>query len=118
MIRELVRGVLADTGVKIFEAANGDEALKIFKRYGDKIDVVILDMIMPGIKGDEVLKELRAMRKDIKVIIASGFMSEEQREKLREYTVEAFLDKPFKDEDISRILIEVLSKSNTVRDYT
>lgn len=110
MIRELVRGALADTGAKIFEAINGDEALKIFKKYRDKIDVVILDMIMPGIKGDEVLKELRAMRKDVKIIIASGFMSEEQREKLREHTIEVFLDKPFKDEDISRILVEVLSK--------
>ncbi len=118
MIRELVRGALADTGAKIFEAVNGDEALKIFKKAGDKIDVVILDMIMPGMKGDEVLRELRSMRKDIKVIIASGFMSEEQREKLREHTVDIFLDKPFKDEDISRILVEVLSKNNTVRDCT
>ena len=74
------------------------------------MDVVILDMIMPGLKGDEVLKELRAMRKDIKVIIASGFMSEELRENLRKFTVDAFLDKPFTDEDISRTLIEVLSK--------
>jgi CheY-like chemotaxis protein len=110
MIREFVIGALADTGAKIFEAANGDEALEIFKKYGDKIDVVILDIIMPGMKGDEVLRELCVMRQDIKVIIASGFMSEEQRDKLREHTVEAFLDKPFKDEDIRRVLIEVLSK--------
>ena len=110
MIREFVIGALVDTGAKIFEAANGDEALEIFKKYGDKIDVVILDIIMPGMKGDEVLRELCVMRRDIKVIIASGFMSEEQRDKLREHTVEAFLDKPFKDEDIRRVLIEVLSK--------
>ncbi len=110
MIREFVIGALADTGAKIFEAANGAEALEIFKKYGDKIDVVILDIVMPGMKGDEVLRELCVMRRDIKVIIASGFMSEEQRDKLREHTVEAFLDKPFKDEDIKRVLIEVLSK--------
>ena len=109
-IREFVRGVLTDTGAEIFEAPNGYEALKIFKRYRDTIDVVILDMIMPGLKGDKVLKELRAIRKDIKVIIASGFVSEEHRENLRELTVEAFLDKPFTDKDISRVLIEVLSK--------
>ena len=110
MIREFVRGVLADTGVEIFEAADGNEALTIFKRDGDNIDVVILDMIMPGLKGDKVLKELRAMRKDIKVIIASGFMSEELRENMRKFTVEAFLDKPFTDETMSRTLIEVLSR--------
>lgn len=109
-IREFVREVLTDTGAEIFEAPNGDEALKIFKRYRDTIDLVILDMIMPGLKGDEVLKKLRTMRKDIKVIIASGFVSEERRENLRELTVEAFLDKPFTDKDISRVLTEVLSK--------
>jgi two-component system cell cycle sensor histidine kinase/response regulator CckA len=110
MIRELVIAALADTGAKIFEAANGEEALEMFKKYRDEIDVVILDIIMPGIKGDEVLRKLRTMRKDIKVIIASGFMSGEQMKKLREDTVEAFLDKPFKDEDIRKVLIEVLSK--------
>jgi len=110
MIREFVRGVLVDKGAEIFETSNGDEALTIFKRYRDAIDAVILDMIMPGLKGDEVLKELRSMRKDIKVIIASGFMSEELRERLRELSVEGFLDKPFTDEDINKILIEVLSK--------
>ena len=68
-----------------------DEALKIFKKDGDKIDVVILDMIMPGMKGDEVLRELRSMRKDIKVIIASGFMSEEQRENCESIPLMLFL---------------------------
>ena len=110
MVREFVRGVLAETSAEIFEAADGNEALEIFRRYHGTIDVVILDMIMPGLKGDQVLKELRAVRKDIKVIIASGFMSEKLREKLREFAIDAFLDKPFTDEDISRTLIKVLSK--------
>jgi two-component system, cell cycle sensor histidine kinase and response regulator CckA len=110
MVREFVRGALAEASAEIFEAADGNEALEIFRRYHGTIDVVILDMIMPGLKGDQVLKELRAVRKDIKVIIASGFMSEKLREKLREFAIDAFLDKPFTDEDISRTLIKVLSK--------
>lgn len=110
MVRELAKGVLADTGMRILEAASGDQAIRIFKRHKDEIDVVFLDVIMPGLKGDEVLKRLREIREDIKVIISSGFMSEDQREKLKESIIEAFLDKPFKDEDIVAVLIEVLSK--------
>jgi CheY-like chemotaxis protein len=110
MIRELARGVLASTGIKIFEAVSGEEAIKIFKRHRDKIDVIFLDVIMPGIKGDVVLKKLREIKKNVKVIISSGFMSEDQRAKLKEYTIEAFLDKPFTDEDIMDAIIKVLSK--------
>jgi CheY-like chemotaxis protein len=110
MIRELARGVLADTGITIFEAVSGDEAIKIFKKHSDEIDVVFLDVIMPGLKGDEVLKKLREIKNDVKVIISSGFMSEDQRAKLKEYAIEAFLDKPFRDEDIIDIVMEVLSK--------
>jgi nitrogen-specific signal transduction histidine kinase/CheY-like chemotaxis protein len=110
MIRELARGVLADTGMTIFEAVSGDEAIKIFKKHSDEIDVVFLDVIMPGIKGDEVLKKLREIKKDVKVIISSGFMSEDQRAKLKEYAIEAFLDKPFRDTDIIETIIKVLSK--------
>jgi CheY-like chemotaxis protein len=110
MIRELARGVLASTGIKIFEAVSGEEAIKTFKRHSGKIDVIFLDVIMPGIKGDVVLKKLREIKKDVKVIISSGFMSEDQRAKLKEYTIEAFLDKPFTDEDIIDTIIKVLSK--------
>jgi len=110
MIRELARGVLANTGIKIFDAMSGEEAIRIFERYHDKIDVIFLDVIMPGIKGDVVLKKLREIKKNVKVIISSGFMSEDQRTKLKEYTIEAFLDKPFTDEDIIDTIIKVLSQ--------
>jgi signal transduction histidine kinase len=110
MIRELARGVLANTGIKIFEAVSGEEAIKMFKRHHDKIDVIFLDVIMPGLKGDVVLKRLREIKNNVKVIISSGFMSEDQRTKLKEYTIEAFLDKPFTDEGIIDAIIKVLSK--------
>jgi CheY-like chemotaxis protein len=56
------------------------------------------------------LREMRAIQKDVKVIISSGFMSEEQRDRLKKYKVDAFLDKPFRDKDVIHTIIEVLSK--------
>ena len=109
-MRELIKGVLADEPTEILEAPDGTKALEIFKEQHGSIDLVILDMIMPGIKGDEVLREMRLIRKDIKVIISSGFMSEEQRDSLKKYKVDAFLDKPFRDKDVIHTIIEVLSK--------
>ncbi len=108
-VRDLIEGILSREGIEVLKAGNGREAKDVFTEHHDHIDLVILDMIMPGIKGDEVLKMLREIRDDIKVIISSGFMSEDQRERLRECRVEGFLDKPYKDRNVIRIVNRILS---------
>ena len=109
IVRELIKGVLSEEGIEVLKAVDGYEAIEVFKEHQHHIDLVILDMIMPGIKGDEVLKTLREIRGDIKIIISSGFMSEDQRERLREYRVDGFLDKPYKGNDVIRAITNILS---------
>ena len=110
MIRELARGVLADTGLNILEAPGGLEAVEIYSKQHDKIDIVLLDVVMPGLKGDEVLKRIRQIKEDARVIVSSGYMNEEQRGKLKAHSVNAFLDKPYKDTDVVETTIKVLSE--------
>ena len=110
IIRELLKRTLAEAGVKVLEAGNGTDCLRIFQDHIDEVKVIILDMIMPGLKGDDVLKKIREIRSDVVVIIASGFMGDEQRVKLKEYSPDGFLDKPFTDRDIIRSIVKVLSK--------
>lgn len=110
MVRELLKGVLAEAGATLLEAENGEEALQVYMEKQNDIDLVILDVIMPGIKGDEVLRRIRKERAHMKVIISSGFMSEQQRTKLKEYKVDGFLDKPFKDDDALAVVAEVLGR--------
>lgn len=109
IIRDILKGTLTETGVTMFEAEDGNGALDIFKEKKDDIDLIILDVIMPGMKGDEVLRRVREIKRNVKVIVSSGYMSEEQREKLKEYGVDGFLDKPFKDEDAMSIISKVLA---------
>ena len=109
IIREFVKGILMDEGAYVIEANNGKEAIDMFKEHQKNIDLVILDMIMPGIKGDEVLREIRRIRPDIKVIVSSGFMSEEQKSNLEEYSVDGYLDKPYRDKDVIRTIFDILS---------
>jgi signal transduction histidine kinase len=110
LVRELLKGILSETGARLLEAENGEDALEIFARHQHEIDLVVLDVIMPGMKGDEVLRRIRKTREGMKVIISSGFMSEQQRAKLKELKVDGFLDKPFKDDDALSLIGEVLSK--------
>jgi len=103
-VRKFVKGVLIDAGLYVIEAQNGQEAIEIFKASYKDIDLVILDIIMPGIKGDKVLKEMRKICNDMKIIVASGYMSEHQRKSLKEEHVDAFLYKPFSDKELIRTI--------------
>ncbi len=107
VVRSLLVGVLGREGFEVIHAGSGVEALAAFE-YTPSIDLVILDMIMPGMKGEEVLGRLRASSKPCKVIISSGFMTEEQRDKLKEYGVDGFLDKPYTGPDALAAVRSVL----------
>jgi nitrogen-specific signal transduction histidine kinase/CheY-like chemotaxis protein len=109
IIREFVKGILMDEGAHVIEASNGKEAIEMFAEHHKSIDLVILDMIMPGIKGDEVLRKIRGQRPDIKVVVSSGFMSEEQKDNLKEYSVDGYLDKPYRDKDVIKTVFDILS---------
>jgi signal transduction histidine kinase/CheY-like chemotaxis protein len=87
---------------------NGEEALKEMEKR--EFHMVILDIIMPGMKGDEVLRRIRETKKDVKVVISSGYMREDQRERIKRLKVEAFLDKPFTEGDILDIVRKVLEE--------
>lgn len=110
VVRGLLTGVLASEGFDVVTAKDGREAVDVFSR--GPFDLVMLDMIMPGIKGEEVLKELRKRSSTVKVIVSSGYMTEEQRDKLQEYGVDGFLDKPYRDADAVGIVTSTLAPVN------
>jgi two-component system cell cycle sensor histidine kinase/response regulator CckA len=105
----LLKGILVAEGFGVLQASDGPGALAIFEAEGESINLVILDMTMPGMKGEDVLNRLRKASKTMKVIISSGFMSEEQRDKLEEYGADGFLDKPYSDKDVINAVESVLS---------
>jgi PAS domain S-box-containing protein len=74
-VRELGAKILAAFGYSVTTASNGEEALEIYRQEGEKIDMVVLDMIMPGIGGLKCLKELMKINGKVKVLISSGFSS-------------------------------------------
>lgn len=95
VIRDFLKGVLKSAGAYILEAKDGYEAVELFKQHTESINLVLLDMMMPGKKGDEVLKEIKSIKEDVKVLISSGFMSEKQKNALKSHHVDGFLDKPY-----------------------
>ena len=110
VVRDLLAGLLSQEGFKVLRAEDGAAAVALFEKRTASIDLVILDMIMPRMKGEEVLARLRGMEASPKVVISSGFMTEGQRDKLKEYGVDGFLDKPYGEEEALNIVRSVLAK--------
>ena len=92
-IRKLVNDFLTREGFDIYEAGDGVEALNIFKDVPD-FALVILDVMMPGIDGFEVLKEIRKTSKT-PVIMLTARTSEEDQLKGYELGVDEYVEKPF-----------------------
>jgi PAS domain S-box-containing protein len=72
-VRKVITGLLHNAGYSVFEAADGDEALGVFKENPGKIQMVILDVIMPKRGGREVYEELKRTCPEIKVLFMSGY---------------------------------------------
>jgi len=75
-VRNLLKEVLSHAGYNIIEAVDGDDAIKVFHENKDKIDLLILDVIMPKKNGKEVYDEIRKVKSDIKVIFVSGYSAD------------------------------------------
>jgi len=73
IVRHLVVLMLKSLGYRVLEASDGREALKIAKRYEGRIHIVLTDVVMPHIGGLDLVKQLRPIRRDFKVLYTSGF---------------------------------------------
>ncbi len=73
IVRRLAQAVLERAGYTVLIATNGREALSLFERYADEIDMALLDVVMPEMGGREAYERMRAVRPNLKAIFASGY---------------------------------------------
>ncbi|MDB4990556.1 MAG: sensory box histidine kinase/response regulator [Myxococcaceae bacterium] len=110
-VRLLERHVLEGQGVQVLEAESGDAAIELLSAYRGPLDVVLLDLAMPGLDSASTLSALRALRPDVPVVIQSGFSEEEVSLRLRAIDEElAFLAKPFSPKTLVAQVSQMLQK--------
>jgi signal transduction histidine kinase len=87
--------LLNKMGYKVLTARSGKEAIEIYEKNKDEIDIVILDMIMPGISGGETFDKLKTINSRIKVLLSSGYSIDGQAAEILERGCSGFIQKPF-----------------------
>ena len=95
MIREVSTAMLGALDFETVTASGGEEALRIFREQGKRISLVLLDYCMPGMDGLTVFRELRIIRPDIPVLLASGYSAKEVAERFKGLGLNGFIQKPF-----------------------
>jgi two-component system, cell cycle sensor histidine kinase and response regulator CckA len=108
MLRPLLGKILRREGHKVIEAQDGDEAMHMWDRYQETIDLVVTDIVMPKMSGKELVDRLRLLKPGVKVIYMSGYKSNilATGKKLNSHSV--FLQKPFRPNELSQAVREIL----------
>jgi two-component system, cell cycle sensor histidine kinase and response regulator CckA len=105
-IREITKASLEASNYQVILASDGIEAIEIYERERDKIEIVILDMMMPHLDTPSIIGVLKQMNPAVKIVLMSGLASNESI--VSEYNLEAFLTKPFTMTDMLGLLQDIL----------
>lgn len=106
---DAVQEMLSWLGYKVTVCNNGNDAIEILKRDPSDIDLVILDIMMPGIDGRECFRRLKEIKDDIKALIATGYRMDEDRQQILNEGVIGILQKPFVSAQLAEAVQDALS---------
>lgn len=95
MVRDLGKRILERSGYTVLTAANGKEAVNLYRKQGSEISLVILDLIMPEMGGKQCLEHLLKIDSLVKVVIASGYSGAGETKKAIEAGASGFVGKPY-----------------------
>jgi CheY-like chemotaxis protein len=100
----LVKRVLCDAGFNVVTAQSGFECLDTFRRRPNSFDLILLDLTMPFMDGEETFGRLREIRPDIPVVLCTGFIEHDKLERMLHAGLSGFLRKPLPpDEMVSHV---------------
>jgi two-component system, cell cycle sensor histidine kinase and response regulator CckA len=108
MILDVAKQMIEVFGYEVLTAKGGKEAIEVYETSRDRIDIVVLDMIMPEMGGGETYDRLKEINPDIKVLLASGYSIDGQAKEIIGRGCNGFIQKPFNMEKLSRKIREIL----------
>jgi len=109
-VAEVGDQMLKKLGYEVIMARSGKEAIAVYETEQEKIDMVILDMVMPDISGGEVYDRIKQINPDVKVLLSSGYSIEGQAAEILDRGCDGFIQKPFNLQALSVRIREVLEE--------
>ena len=107
-LRMIARIILKKLGFAVLEAANGKEALELYQKYASDITLVLTDMGMPVMDGYALIRELKIIKPELPIIIASGFGSPVVTSQIAIENIAGLINKPYSPIQLREILKNIL----------
>jgi CheY-like chemotaxis protein len=110
LVRKFMSRVLSEAGYRVIEASDGEEAVRLYREYRAEVALALLDLVMPGLNGHEVYKEISSDAPDLKVVFCTGY---EPGAAVSDHTGHAgppLLEKPFESNVLLQTVRSVLSE--------
>lgn len=112
IVREIGEDMLSHIGHKVITAESGPEAVDIFRQQHESIDLIILDVMMPDMTGEQAYDQIKAIDNKVKVLVSSGFSIEDQAQNILAKGAGGFMQKPFSLEELKSKIGKIFEKSN------
>jgi PAS domain S-box-containing protein len=109
IVRAVAREILEGLGFSVLTAADGREALDLYRERGEEISVVVLDTTMPRMDGEETFRELRRLNPGLPVILSSGYAGQDVVSRFKDMAPNAFIQKPYTIDHLQATLARVMS---------
>jgi two-component system, cell cycle sensor histidine kinase and response regulator CckA len=113
MIRNLGRTILQRYGYEVLLAEDGQDAIEVYERERERIDLVILDLTMPRLSGHDAFRQLMRINPDVRVLFASGYSAEHIATDQPERVL-GFVGKPYRPRELAQSVRSALEKSRSI----
>ena len=110
LVRDVWNRFLSRQDYHVIESENGEEAVELFRQQNKEIDLIILDMNMPGMGGIQCLNELQKINPDAPILISSGYFGESEAEIKKKHSTVRFVPKPIELKKMSLIVRQILDE--------
>jgi CheY-like chemotaxis protein len=107
-IREVTASTLEEYGYNVLTANDGADAVALYAQNKDKINVILMDMMMPVMDGHASIRAIRRINPGIKIIAVSGLAEKDKLAKIADARVQAFLPKPYTAERLLKTIREII----------
>ncbi len=109
LVRDVARSMLEVCGYDVVDVSNGLDAVEYYRDHGERIDLVLLDMVMPGMSGRECFRALREMNPDVLAVLSTGYGEDGEAREIVQEGMAGLVLKPFSRAALAAVIAEALS---------
>jgi len=107
----VARELLEELGYKALVARNGEAAIAVYEDNREEIDLVLLDMVLPGMGGGEIFNRLKELNPDVRVLLSSGYSLNGEAQEILDRGCDGFIQKPYRVNTLTKAIEEVMMTS-------